>query len=456
MKAFQVSLLLTLVPSIYGQGCTQDQDTFCEEQANKICALKSDGNPECAGCVANAVAFQSGCIPLDEIELFAYLEEFQVDYRTSISREERWALLRQSLQLISEHQARNPDRTYELGLTPASADNEQDLLHRSGLLPDLAASETATSAAFQAFSFNASNPIPSAVNWVNDGAVTPPKDQGRCAASWAIATAGAIEGAAAVSTGLLQSLSHQQFISCDSINLGCEGGDLVTAAAYAFEYEDRNPTGGIVSLATYPYTDSEGVATTGCAAPRRDIAVEVTSGKIVIPYNSLLSLEKRMENMKQQLSIQPVAVAIKSACPTFANYKSGILTTDGDCFCADSFCFDHAVLLVGYNDEDPIPYWIIKNSWSTDWGEGGYARIAQTDTGTAYGLFGIMTHGVVPEVPFAIRDQSVEPAVEDDDFEFEWWHIFLITVGAVLVLCCLFWTCANLLAPSPEHHKQEQ
>ena len=88
----------------------------------------------------------------------------------------------QSLQLISEHQANNPDRTYELGLTPASADNDEDLIHRSGLLPELVTAETTTSAAFQELAFNASNPIPSAVNWVDDGAVTPVKDQGRCAA----------------------------------------------------------------------------------------------------------------------------------------------------------------------------------------------------------------------------------------------------------------------------------
>jgi C1A family cysteine protease len=39
----------------------------------------------------------------------------------------------------------------------------------------------------------------------------------------------------------------------------------------------------------------------------------------------------------------------------------------------------HAVTLVGYGN-DPVTaldYWKIKNSWSTEWGEDGYVRIAR-------------------------------------------------------------------------------
>jgi Papain family cysteine protease len=35
----------------------------------------------------------------------------------------------------------------------------------------------------------------------------------------------------------------------------------------------------------------------------------------------------------------------------------------------------HCLLVVGFNDDAPQPYWIVKNSWGTGWGMGGFAYI---------------------------------------------------------------------------------
>lgn len=62
------------------------------------------------------------------------------------------------------------------------------------------------------------------INWIDLGAVTSVKHQGRCGSCWAFSAIGVLEGAHAIATGELLDLSEQQLVSCDTGNHGCHGG----------------------------------------------------------------------------------------------------------------------------------------------------------------------------------------------------------------------------------------
>ena len=80
-------------------------------------------------------------------------------------------------------------------------------------------------------------------------------------------------------------------------------------------------------------------------------------------------------------------------------YKKGILTSRE---CGTEI--DHAVLIVGYGNEDGIDYWLVKNSWGTEWGDNGYIKILRDETDTTEGICGIASQ---PSFPTLIVNEFV-------------------------------------------------
>ena len=75
--------------------------------------------------------------------------------------------------------------------------------------------------------------------------------------------------------------------------------------------------------------------------------------------------------MMTALSKQPVSIAIQADQKDFQLYKSGVFT--GAC----GTQLDHGVLTVGYGSEDGGDYYLVKNSWSETWGDGGYIKLGR-------------------------------------------------------------------------------
>jgi C1A family cysteine protease len=58
------------------------------------------------------------------------------------------------------------------------------------------------------------------------------------------------------------------------------------------------------------------------------------------------------------------------------------------------------VLIVGYGDdtETKTPFWLVKNSWGSSWGEEGYVKIERSNSQNDPGVCGIAMQPSFPIV----------------------------------------------------------
>jgi len=214
------------------------------------------------------------------------------------------------------------------------------------------------------------NDLPTNIDWREEGIVTPVKDQGSCGSCWAFSTTGSTEGQHALSTGTLVSLSEQQLVSCAGVrngytNLGCMGGVMDRAFNYIID------VGGIESEDDYPYVSGDG-SNPSCLFDESLIAATLSNWVDVTPGDEA-ALQEAVA------TVGPVSVAIDASLASFHSYGGVGVYYDASC---SSVTLDHGVLVVGYgvDTEDsilPREYWLVKNSWNSDWGDNGYIKMAR-------------------------------------------------------------------------------
>jgi C1A family cysteine protease len=210
---------------------------------------------------------------------------------------------------------------------------------------------------------NANQAVPSTWDWNSQGCVTPVKNQGQCGSCWAFSSTGALEGShCIVSGGNLLSFSEQQLVDCAGLrygNFGCNGG----LQQYAFNYYEKFYA---MSEDAYPYA---GVDQPCAYDANNTTGVNVASWAWVTPYVAT--------DIQAAVYTQPLSISIEADKLCFQFYKTGVLNNTN---CGTTL--DHAVLMVGYGtDATSGPYWLVKNSWGTSWGESGYIQLAQVANG---------------------------------------------------------------------------
>jgi len=195
---------------------------------------------------------------------------------------------------------------------------------------------------------------PQQFDWRQRNAVTAVKDQGQCGSCWAFSVTENIESVWILAGHTQVLLSPQQIVDCDTNDAGCNGGDPPTAYAYVIS------AGGLDTEASYPYTAEDG----NCAFSSSNVAAKISSWKYATDPNN--PDEQTMLN--NLYSWSPLSICVDAS--TWQDYTGGVYPASS---CGSSL--DHCVQAVGYNLAASTPYWIVRNSWGTSWGESGYIRL---------------------------------------------------------------------------------
>ena len=144
---------------------------------------------------------------------------------------------------------------------------------------------------------------------------------------------------------------------------------------YVFNYAK---TKKIATESAYPYTAKKGTCKT------------VTGSYGVTSYVDVTP--KSPTAMMAAVAKNPVSIALSAGTSVFQLYKSGVLNSS-----ACGTTLNHAVIIVGYGTEGSTPYWLVRNSWGSSWGQSGYIKIYRSSS-TGVGICGLLSKPSYPVV----------------------------------------------------------
>lgn len=193
--------------------------------------------------------------------------------------------------------------------------------------------------------------VPSFLDWRDADIISPIKDQKKCRGCYAFSAIAALESNNALINGKQIIFSEQEILDCSFENNSCEGG----LPSLVFDYAKKE---GISRDTDYPYK-ATGTRET-CRIPSSSNKFNGVGGHIFVK-KGVLSLIKALQ-------FGPIAV-ISYASEEFKYYSSGVFNGQG---CDGIDTPNHSSLLVGYNLQAQIPYFIFKNAWGKSWGQNGF------------------------------------------------------------------------------------
>eukprot|EP00056_Hartaetosiga_gracilis_P018863 m.12219 g.12219 ORF g.12219 m.12219 type:complete len:346 (+) comp7140_c0_seq1:49-1086(+) len=213
------------------------------------------------------------------------------------------------------------------------------------------------------------------------------RDQASCGSCWAFGAAEAMTDRICIASQgkLTPRISSQDLLTCCGFSCGngCEGG--YPAAAWSHFKNVGIVTGG-------PYNSSEGCQpysipacdhhTTGRYKPCGNIVPTPSCQRTCeAGYAKTYTEDKHFGSTSYSVPSDPDKIATEimtngpveaafSVYSDFLSYKSGVYQHK-----TGQMLGGHAIKILGWGTENNTPYWLVANSWNSDWGADGYFKI---------------------------------------------------------------------------------
>jgi len=352
--------------------------------------------------------------PISDPEWEAFKQEYKKSYETPAEERERYQIFQATKQRVARLNAINKKAGDAFGIT-WMADRKDEEKYKTGYVRPAGWTPTAPVKDYKAT--RRANP-PAALDWQYTEAVTAIKNQGQCGSCWAFSATEAVESALVLSTGsqLRLELSPQQVTSCSpkigvaNPCLGCNGG--TTEGAYDY----LTTVTGLTNSFNLPYEQSLTATSKTVACPTAKIAaidgpmMQLTGGYAAVsgyhyavtPCTSGPCTSQDLAGLQAALETTPVSVCVDAS--SWNDYTGGVMTAAA-CGGMAASDIDHCVMATGFNTTAPVPYWIVRNSWSSTWGEYGYIYLEMSEN-----TCGLANDVTIPEVTLDLNDDEKKAA----------------------------------------------
>jgi cathepsin X len=220
--------------------------------------------------------------------------------------------------------------------------------------------------------------LPAVYNWANMNGtnyLTLIRNQhipNYCGGCWAFASTSALSDRIKIKRNATWPdfvLAPQVLLSCSKGNGGCDGGASIVAYEYIYNYSITDESCSAYQARGY----TNGVdcyEKTRCSVCNASGDCKVPESYLIFQVDEFGHVKGEEDMMNQIYQDGPIACGINAFGLT--NYTGGILHSH-----ASSTDINHQVSVVGWGvaKNGTLPFWIVRNSWGSWWGEYGFFRI---------------------------------------------------------------------------------